>query len=171
MSSTNQPAPTVASLGPPPLRGSAHHISLSVANMKDSVKFYDFFCRELLGFETLHIMDEHAMWFRYGATAIGISPGTAVQHHKFNPGLHHLAFNLDNRAEVDEAYTKITKFYADNEGVDLGKILDAPAEYPYMPGYYAVFFTDPDGIKLELVYTPAEAYLADVPPETHLASN
>ncbi|KAG0361516.1 hypothetical protein BG005_008106 [Podila minutissima] len=139
--------------------------------MKDSVKFYDFFCRELLGFETLHIMDEHAMWFRYGATAIGISPGTAVQHHKFNPGLHHLAFNLDNRAQVDEAYIKITKFYADNEGVDLGKILDAPAEYPYMPGYYAVFFTDPDGIKLELVYTPAEAYLADVPPETHLASN
>ncbi|KAF9333916.1 hypothetical protein BG006_002984 [Podila minutissima] len=129
--------------------------------MKNSVKFYNFFCRELLGFETLHIMDEHAMWFRYGATAIGISPGTTVQHHKFNPGLHHLAFNLDNRAQVDEAYIKITKFYADNEGVDLGRILDAPAEYPYMP----------DGIKLELVYTPAEAYLADVPPETHLASN
>ncbi|KAF9310428.1 hypothetical protein BG003_008563 [Podila horticola] len=154
MTSTNQPAPTVASLGPPPLRGSTHHISLSVANMKDSVKFYDFFCRELLGFETLHIMNEHAMWFRYGAT-----------------GVHHLAFNLDNRAQVDEAFAKITKFYADNEGVDLGKILDAPAEYSYMPGYYAVFFTDPDGIKLELVHTPAEAYLADVPPETHLASN
>ena len=26
------------------------------------------------------------------------------------------------------------------------------AEYPYAPGYYAVFFTDPDGIKLELVH-------------------
>ncbi|KAG0021561.1 hypothetical protein BGZ81_008881 [Podila clonocystis] len=147
--------------------------------MKDSVKFYDFFCRELLEFETLHIMDEHAMWFRYGATgkthhalniSIGIAPGTTVQHHKFNPGLHHLAFNLDSRAQVDEAYTKITKFYADNGGVNLGKILDAPAEYSYMPGYYAVFFTDPDGIKLELVHTPAESYLADVPPETHLAA-
>jgi len=34
-------------------------------------------------------------------------------------------------------------------------ILDAPAEYPeYAPGYYAVFFADPDGLKLEFVHTP-----------------
>jgi hypothetical protein len=24
----------------------------------------------------------------------------------------------------------------------------------YLPGYYAVFFADPDGLKLEYVYTP-----------------
>ena len=29
-------------------------------------------------------------------------------------------------------------------------MLDAPAEYPqYGKGYYAVFFADPDGLKLE----------------------
>ena len=34
-------------------------------------------------------------------------------------------------------------------------ILDAPAEYPqYSTGYYAVFFTDPDGLKLEFVFKP-----------------
>ena len=34
-------------------------------------------------------------------------------------------------------------------------ILDAPAEYPdYARGYYAVFFADPDGLKLELVHMP-----------------
>ena len=34
-------------------------------------------------------------------------------------------------------------------------ILDAPAEYPqYSAGYYAVFFTDPDGLKLEFVHKP-----------------
>jgi catechol 2,3-dioxygenase-like lactoylglutathione lyase family enzyme len=34
-------------------------------------------------------------------------------------------------------------------------ILDAPAAYPqYAPGYYAVFFADPDGLKLEYVFTP-----------------
>jgi glyoxylase I family protein len=33
-----------------------------------------------------------------------------------------------------------------------GKILDAPREYNYRPGYYSVFFTDPDGIKLEVVH-------------------
>jgi hypothetical protein len=29
-----------------------------------------------------------------------------------------------------------------------------PAEYPYTPGYHAVLFHDPDGIKLELVHRP-----------------
>ena len=32
--------------------------------------------------------------------------------------------------------------------------MDAPRQYDYLPGYYAVFFTDPDGLKLELVHVP-----------------
>jgi len=33
-------------------------------------------------------------------------------------------------------------------------VLDPPAVYDrYAPGYYAVFFADPDGIKLEYVFT------------------
>jgi hypothetical protein len=35
-----------------------------------------------------------------------------------------------------------------------GKILDPRREYPYWPGYYSAFFTDPDGIKLEVVVSP-----------------
>lgn len=34
------------------------------------------------------------------------------------------------------------------------KVLEPPAEYSYTPGYYAVFFTHPDGIKLEVVLEP-----------------
>jgi len=33
-------------------------------------------------------------------------------------------------------------------------ILDAPAEYPYSPGYFAVYFTDPDGLKFEFAHAP-----------------
>ena len=33
----------------------------------------------------------------------------------------------------------------------------AAAEYAYIPGYYAVFFYDPDGIKLEIVHVPGLA--------------
>jgi hypothetical protein len=37
-----------------------------------------------------------------------------------------------------------------------GRILDTPREYPqYVKGYYAVFFADPDCIKLELVHLAA----------------
>ena len=35
-----------------------------------------------------------------------------------------------------------------------GKVTDPPKEYDYLPGYYAVFFTDSDGLKLELVHIP-----------------
>ena len=34
------------------------------------------------------------------------------------------------------------------------RIESGPAEYDYTPGYYAVFFYDPDGIKLELLHRP-----------------
>jgi glyoxylase I family protein len=33
-------------------------------------------------------------------------------------------------------------------------VLDAPAEYEYEPGYYAVLFLDPNGFKLEVVHSP-----------------
>ena len=40
---------------------------------------------------------------------------------------------------------------------DRGATLESePREYEYSPGYYAVFFFDPDGLKLEVVHVPAE---------------
>jgi len=62
-------------------------------------------------------------------------------------GLCEIAFRAENREQIDAL------------GRDLeawgGTILDPPREYPqYVPGYYAVFFADPDGIKLELVHIP-----------------
>jgi hypothetical protein len=38
-------------------------------------------------------------------------------------------------------------------------IESGPREYDYTPGYYAVFFYDPDGIKLEIVHKPSEGDL------------
>ena len=37
------------------------------------------------------------------------------------------------------------------------EIESGPEEYSYVPGYYAVFFYDPDGIKLEIVHVPGLA--------------
>jgi glyoxylase I family protein len=55
-------------------------------------------------------------------------------------------FAAGSRADVDELFDKLKTLGA--------KILDAPQEYPYVPGYYALFFTDPDGMKLEYVHIP-----------------
>jgi len=58
-----------------------------------------------------------------------------------------VAFQAASRDDVDALHARLVE-----RGV---RVLDAPAEYPrYAPGYYAVFFSDPDGLKLELVHMP-----------------
>lgn len=62
-------------------------------------------------------------------------------------GLCEIAFRAESRAQVDALARDVPGWG--------GTILDAPCEYPeYVHGYYAVFFADPDGIKLELVHIP-----------------
>jgi len=64
----------------------------------------------------------------------------------YSVGLHHFAFAAPSRAAVDNLHEKLKGMGAD--------VLEPPQEYPYVPGYYAVFFRDPDGMKLEYVYIP-----------------
>jgi len=59
-----------------------------------------------------------------------------------------VAFQLGSRDAIDERAAWLRARGAEIES--------GPADYPqYRPGYYAVFFYDPDGIKLELMYVPA----------------
>jgi glyoxylase I family protein len=61
-------------------------------------------------------------------------------------GLCEIAFKGESRAHIDALAKDIV--------ANGGTILDPPKEYDYAPGYYAVFFADPDGIKLEVVHIP-----------------
>jgi catechol 2,3-dioxygenase-like lactoylglutathione lyase family enzyme len=54
-----------------------------------------------------------------------------------------------SRAVVDERHEWLVE-----QGVT---VKTPPREYGYVPGYYAVFFRDPDGIKLEIVHVPGHA--------------
>jgi len=71
----------------------------------------------------------------------------AARHQKGMVGFHHYAFALSKKKDVDELY----KFLIKNKA----PILDPPAEYlQYGKGYYAVFFKDLDGLKLEGMHFP-----------------
>ena len=59
-------------------------------------------------------------------------------------GLREIAFRAESRRQIDDLANGIS-----SHG---GRILDAPREYNYRPGYYSVFFADPDGLKLEVVH-------------------
>lgn len=80
------------------------------------------------------------------------SDAHAVPYERYAVGVHHVAFGVTSRAVVDERARWL---------IDHGASIESgPCEYQYTPGYYAVFFYDPDGIKLELVHRPAERDLA-----------
>ena len=71
------------------------------------------------------------------------------KHNRNSVGLHHLAFAVPTRADVDAFYQEVL--------LKLPDVLveDPPIDCPeYRPGYYATFFFDPDGIKLEVTFSP-----------------
>ncbi len=128
--------------------GAIHHIDITVADAGRSLNFYDRIL-PLMGFRRIDDVPEGPIWA--GAQVeVGLQtarPGSTPTHDRFSPGLHHLAFTAPTREAVDLFHEKLTAFEL--------VVLDPPAEYPeYAPGYYAVFFADPDGIKLEYVFTP-----------------
>lgn len=65
--------------------------------------------------------------------------------------MHHLAFYASSRSMVDAVYDQLTKINA--------TIVDPPVDCgEYSEGYYAVFFADPDGIRLEVSFTPNDIF-------------
>jgi len=66
--------------------------------------------------------------------------GRKRKYRKGDIGFHHYAFEMANSKDIDALGA-----FLDENGVD---IVDPPGEY-YGRDYYAVYFTDPDGMKLE----------------------
>ncbi|MEO6026421.1 MAG: VOC family protein [Candidatus Binatia bacterium] len=128
--------------------GELHHVDITVSDFRRAKEFYAQ-VMPLMGFERLPKECGAVAW--RGATILALQPAKAEEkdkaHSRYAPGLHHLAFRAPSRVAVDELHTQL---------VSLGvTILDPPADYPYSAGYYAVFFADPDGMKLEYVHSPA----------------
>ena len=131
-----------------PPTGALHHVDLTVADFRRSKEFYGHVL-PLMGFERLPKEFGAVAW--RGASIIAIQPSKPEKkdrtHSRYAPGLNHLAFRAPSRAAVDALHVELVA-----RGIT---ILDPPADYPYSAGYYAVFFADPDGMKLEYVHSPA----------------
>jgi len=142
------------------MRGGIHHVDLTVKDAKASRAFYE----SVLGFMGYRISspindlgdtDPNGYDFDLttadGFCSIGILNARGEHadrtHDRYSPGLHHIAWNAASREDVDAMHEHLLRIGA--------TILDAPAAYPqYGPTYYAVFFADPDGLKLEYVHKP-----------------
>jgi catechol 2,3-dioxygenase-like lactoylglutathione lyase family enzyme len=139
------------------MRGTMHHIDLTVADIAASEPFYEAVLT-FLGYVRTHEDARGVDWdMKHPSGAfcsIGIKKaggrGRRRRHDRYSPGLHHLAWRAESRADVDRLYALLVQIGA--------QVLDAPAEYPhYGQGYYAVFCADPDGLKLEYVHQDLSA--------------
>jgi catechol 2,3-dioxygenase-like lactoylglutathione lyase family enzyme len=120
------------------------HLVIRVSDFEKSKQFYN----DVLGFMGFDLEWEfdHIAGWNNGKTMFWIGEadeeGRTHPHRIGNIGYHHYAFELAKRTDVDELYEFLKARHV--------VIADAPADYPsYGEGYYAVFFLDPDGLKLE----------------------
>jgi glyoxylase I family protein len=135
-----------------------HHVDLVVSSIERSLPFY----RDLLAPLGYHRIGEvegergETIWYLGGpGSSVGLRQAQGAEEQRFagvdryKVGLHHLALEAVSRAVVDERHDWL---------VSTGATIESPPRnYTYIPGYYAVFFYDPDGIKLEIVHVPGLA--------------
>jgi catechol 2,3-dioxygenase-like lactoylglutathione lyase family enzyme len=124
------------------------HLVISVGDFKRSKAFYGKVLG-FLGFKLESSYPDMAGWSN-GKTLFWIAAADAQgKKHKYRKGdigFHHYAFELASRKDVDD----LGAFLAKNKM----NVVDPPGEY-YGRSYYAVYFTDPDGMKLEgMVFKP-----------------
>jgi len=124
------------------------HLVLSVGNFARSKKFYDKVLG-FLGFKLKYDYADMAGWSNSKTLfwmAAADAQGRKRKYRKGDVGFHHYAFELSSRNDVDE----LGAFLEQNRMT----VLDPPDEY-YGRNYYAVYFADPDGMKLEgMIWAP-----------------
>ena len=121
------------------------HLYIAVRDPHASERFYDA-AMLVLGFRKSAglIADEpHVHYYnrQLGFTLRPARDGTP-EHDPYAPGLHHLCFRVLDEAAVDRAARGLRE-----AGIEVSE----PGLYTeYAPDYYAIFFSDPDGVRLEV---------------------
>ena len=131
------------------------HIDLAVSDVEASLAFYLGLLGPLglkvegrfktyrgtedvcyLGFGQNHVQGAQA------ETRLGLRQADGGEHRYYDVGVEHLAFAVEDRREVDDAYQRC---------VSMGARVHFPPEEEHdMEGYYAFFAFDPDGIRVEV---------------------
>ena len=148
-----------------PVTGLLSHLDISAGYPARSIAFYDAFLTAL-GFsrtegfspEFFGANPTRACWRL--ETESGAAFGIEVRpsrpqdrdrrYDRYAPGPHHIAFHAESAEKVRQVHAAMLAAGAE--------VLDAPADYTGRPGYgdgyFAAFYADPDGVKLEVVYEP-----------------
>jgi catechol 2,3-dioxygenase-like lactoylglutathione lyase family enzyme len=143
---TESPLP----LAPMPEVIGIDHIYISVSDIARSEDFYDR-VMPILGFRKNAFAiggDPHVQYFNRHFGYVLRPARNNIPHDPYAPGLHHLCFRVKDAADVHETAEKLR-----TAGIDAS----APKLFrEYAEDYHATFFTDPDGLRLEVTNYRAE---------------
>lgn len=127
------------------------HLYITVADLARSQAFYDVVLGQVLGFRRNAFAigaDPHVQYYNRHFGYV-LRPARVDQlHQPYAPGLHHLCLRVDTEDDVREV----------SNALNAAGIAATPAALrgDYAPDYWATFFTDPDGIRLEVTNYRAE---------------
>ena len=120
------------------------HIYIIASDMARSEAFYDR-AMSVMGFRKSTFAIEGDAHIQYFNRHFGyvLRPARSDQaHDAYSPGLHHLCFRVDSAADVVLIANGLRA-----AGINATE----PTLHPnYAPDYWATFFSDPDGIRLEV---------------------
>lgn len=126
------------------------HIYITVSDLARSQAFYDTVLRDVLGFRSNRFAiggDPHVQYYNRHFGYV-LRPSRGGAHDPYSPGLHHFCLRVDS---IDDVVAAAKALRA--AGIDA---TEAHLHPGYAPDYWATFFTDPDGVRLELTNYRAE---------------
>lgn len=121
------------------------HIYVTISDLDRSEAFYDRVLLKTLGFRKNKFTlggEPHVQYFNRHFGYVLRPSQTPAKHDSYAPGLHHFCLRVDSIDDVIAASTQLR-----SSGVDASEAKNYPE---YAPDYWATFFSDPDGIRLEV---------------------
>ena len=125
--------------------GTINHLEIYVSNLMETRLFWERLLVQNFGYQVYQEW-ESGISYRLDETHLVFVQSLKVtpQYNRTRVGLNHLAFTVETNKQVDEIRSQLrvagyTELYADR--------------YPYAGGQdsYALYFEDPDRIKVEIV--------------------
>ncbi len=128
------------------MSGELHHVEIYVSDLSRTCRFWGWLL-ERLGYETFQSWELGKSW-KLGATYLVFvqvqKKYKSSSYNRCNVGLNHLAFYVDSKYEMECIRQELQK---------MGTKMLYGDRFPYAGGkeHCALYFEDPDGIKVELV--------------------
>lgn len=128
------------------MKGLIHHIEIYVKDLNKTIEFWDWLLKEL-GYKVYQNWDLGISYILEDSYIVFVQVESRfkdIDYHRCGVGLNHLAFYGGSKTFIDDLTNRLVSkdvkiLYKDRHPYAGGK------------GYYAVYFEDPDRIKVEIV--------------------